>query len=231
MPSRDELDRLARAQSQLVTHARRELAGFVATLPADPAAAARAVEEFFPALVRAYGDAGATVAAEWFEQTARGAARTTLAGAVPTEQARATARWASQALWLEEGGRAKALALLSGAAQRYVRKPGRQTIRLSAERSGARFARVTDGDACAFCVMLAGRGAVYSTRETAGDLDDYHDDCGCEAIAVWSDDDLPEGYDPEALYGLYLSARGATERKWPSTKDILAAMREMHGMR
>lgn len=228
MPSRDELNRLSQAQGRLVTAARRELAAFVATLPADPARATRAVEDFFPALVRAYGDAGAAVAAEWFEQTARGAAKVTLAGAIPEAQARSTARWASQALWLEEGGRAKALALLTGAAQRYVRQPGRQTVRLSAERSGARFARVTDGDASAFCVLVAGRGPIYATRATAGEFDDYHDSCGCEIVPVWSDDDLPEGYDPDALFALYQSAR---DEAGGSTKAILAAMRQQHGMR
>lgn len=228
MPSRDELNRLSRAQGDLVAKARRELAGFVTTLPADPARAAREIERFFPALVRAYGDAGAAVAAEWFEGTAKGGARVVVAPAIARAQAEATARWAARNLFLEEGGTAAALRLLLGATQRYVRQPGRQTIRLSAERSGARFARVTDGSECAFCVMLAGRGPVYGSRATAGDFDDYHDDCECEVVSVWSDEDLPEGYDPDALYALYKSAR---DEAGGSTKAVLAAMRQQHGMR
>jgi FAD/FMN-containing dehydrogenase len=228
MPSRDELNRLSQAQNELVAAARRELTAFVGTLPADPARAAREIERFFPALVRTYGDAGAAVAAEWFEQTAKGTSRVVLGSAVAQAQAEATARWAARNLFLEESGSATALRLLLGATQRYVRQPGRQTIRRSAERSGARYARVTDGSACAFCALLAGRGAVYETRATAGDFDDYHDDCGCEITAVWSDDDLPEGYDPEALFALYQSAR---DEAGGSTKAILAAMRRQHGMR
>ena len=33
------------------------------------------------------------------------------------------------------------------------------------------------------------------------------------------------------LYGLYMSGRSAVGKKFPSTAEILAAMREMHGMR
>jgi len=38
----------------------------------------------------------------------------------------------------------------------------------SAGYAGSRWRRVTDGNPCAFCAMLAGRGPVYLTRESAG---------------------------------------------------------------
>ena len=35
--------------------------------------------------------------------------------------------------------------------------------------------------ACDWCLMLAGRGAVYSSRDAAGGDDPYHDNCKCDA--------------------------------------------------
>jgi hypothetical protein len=66
--------------------------------------------------------------------------------------------------------------------------------------------RVTDGDPCSFCAMLASRGAVYSTREAAGGTDarldadkvqpgvdplsfaseQWHNGCGCAVVPVFT---------------------------------------------
>jgi hypothetical protein len=39
--------------------------------------------------------------------------------------------------------------------------------------------RVTSANPCKFCSMLAGRGAVYLTAETAGENNRFHDHCSC----------------------------------------------------
>ena len=41
--------------------------------------------------------------------------------------------------------------------------------------------RVPEARACDFCLMLATRGAVYRTAQTAGDGNDYHRHCRCDA--------------------------------------------------
>lgn len=51
--------------------------------------------------------------------------------------------------------------------QRYAMEPFRETVRLSAFAAGNGFARVPNAGACAFCLMLASRGAVYYSREEA----------------------------------------------------------------
>ena len=52
---------------------------------------------------------------------------------------------------------------------------------------GIRFARVPSGtETCTFCRMLASRGFVYWSRETAGELDHFHRGCDCRVVA--SDD-------------------------------------------
>jgi hypothetical protein len=42
--------------------------------------------------------------------------------------------------------------------------------------------RVPEPKACDFCLMLASRGAVYHTAATAGDGNDYHRHCRCDAV-------------------------------------------------
>lgn len=45
--------------------------------------------------------------------------------------------------------------------------------------SGVRWARVPDIGACNFCMMLATRGAVYLSRESAAGKGGYHSHCRC----------------------------------------------------
>lgn len=210
MPSRRDLNRLGDSQAALVAAARRELERFLLNLPSDPVLIRRELEEFFPLLVQAYGDAGMTVAADWFERTAPSPGRAVVVpgSPVPAAQARATAEWAARQYAAGELAR-----VLAGPLQRYLLRPGRDTLRLSAAASGAGWARVPRGaKTCAFCLMLASRGAVYESERTARyaqDGDRYHDLCNCQPTPVWSPDDYPEGYDPDALYDEYRAARAA----------------------
>ena len=76
-----------------------------------------------------------------------------------------------------------------------------------------RFARVPQGEkTCDFCLMLASRGPVYLTAESAGALTKYHSGCDCKVIPFWGTvADGPsrrrgmsiEGYDPDAYYRQY----------------------------
>lgn len=84
-----------------------------------------------------------------------------------------------------------ALRDVSGAAGRHVLDAGRETVDdlAWADDHAVGWARVTDGDPCAFCAMLSGRGFVYISRATAerttirskkrGPGREYHDGCGC----------------------------------------------------
>ena len=65
---------------------------------------------------------------------------------------------------------------------------------------GVRFARVPMGPTnCDLCIMLASRGFVYLSKESAGEFDQYHPHCDCRIIPSYGDATL-EGYDP----GYYL---------------------------
>jgi hypothetical protein len=70
------------------------------------------------------------------------------------------------------------------AAMRHTLEGGRDTITATVRADPAvrGFRRVTSGDACKFCSMLAGRGAVYSA-DTARFA--AHDGCSCSAEPVY----------------------------------------------
>jgi hypothetical protein len=75
----------------------------------------------------------------------------------------------------------KALLASAGATTRLIADAGRSTVRknvLNDDQAEA-WRRVTDGHPCEFCAMLAGRGAVYKSADTAGEGDPYHDHCLC----------------------------------------------------
>lgn len=86
------------------------------------------------------------------------------------------------------------LASASRSAGRLVLAGGRDTVEQAAraDPTVTRWQRITDGDPCEFCAMLAGRGAVYLSERTASgtdkrelaDLARYHDGCGCTVAPV-----------------------------------------------
>jgi hypothetical protein len=79
-----------------------------------------------------------------------------------------------------------ALVESSGAAMRHVIEGSRQATLAVVREDPAttRYMRVTDGDPCYFCAMLASRGPVYLNRTTASFR--AHDHCACTAEPVFA---------------------------------------------
>jgi hypothetical protein len=85
-----------------------------------------------------------------------------------------------------------------GSAARHVLTGGRETHLelVHADPEAIGWMRVTDGDPCAFCAMLSSRGPRYKSQASASVVVDpkarralgeqYHDNCGCTAEAVYS---------------------------------------------
>lgn len=97
------------------------------------------------------------------------------------------------------------------------------------EDDGVRFARVPQGvHTCAFCIMLAGRGFVYASKETAGKFDKYHNDCDCRIVASWGEDSSVENYDSTEYEDMYRSARQNANSG--NASIILSYMRSMYGL-
>lgn len=79
--------------------------------------------------------------------------------------------------------------IVAGTADQGVMVQGRnveEDVRLHDKRVKAYY-RVTGSNPCAFCAMLASRGAVYYSKASAGGTPEtaYHLNCHCRAIAIW----------------------------------------------
>ena len=76
-----------------------------------------------------------------------------------------------------------------------------------------RFARVPTGEkTCDFCIMLASRGPVYLTEESAGAFTKFHAHCDCKVVPFWRTKAngwarrkgvTLEGYNPDEYYRQY----------------------------
>ena len=109
----------------------------------------------------------------------------------------------------------RAGATLSGTASRLALEGGRsvvaETVKDDADAIG--WMRITDADPCSWCAMMASRGAVYKSAETAGRAKDsrfvgegefkWHDHCGCGAVPVFHEND-PRLDHADHLYDLWL---------------------------
>lgn len=210
-------------QANIVRLAELELRAFYATLDtSDALATVRALEMFLPELIRAYGDIGASVAADFYAELRAGSVggrfSPRLASPVPLEQATISTKWAVGPLFGGTGTEA-ALSNLLDVTDRLIKQQGRNTIWYNAGRdpAGAKYARVPSGtETCTYCLMLASRGAVYSSEKAADGLHKFHGGCDCAIVPVWTDDDLgtlknDAGYDADVYYDKWQDALAAEE--------------------
>ena len=104
--------------------------------------------------------------------------------------------------------RENTLASLSGSVTRLVLDGGRQTVLESslADSQVVSWMRVTSGEPCPFCAMLASRGPAYTSRESAVGVtgrsgrprgnrqigESYHDNCVCSIEPYYEGSTMPE---------------------------------------
>jgi hypothetical protein len=157
------------------------------------------------ALVDQYGRASASLAADYYDAE-RVASRVTgqftvpLLDPPPTEQVEESLRWATKDLWPRDPDAPSttpaqlepldvrldaAETKAENAAQKLVTGTGRGTIIRAVQKDpqAVGWARAAPPGACAFCAMLATRGMVYRSEETA----DFraHDSCNCGVTPVY----------------------------------------------
>lgn len=231
---RSDVDRYARAANDIANEAVKDLdqvLDLVADLPLEEAIAE--LQAILPDLVDYHGETLAAVAAEWYEQLrdAEGLFTATLADSYSAEQIQGTVKYAGK--FLAAGDQAAARQLLAGAMQRWIMYSGRETVarNVRLDPSKPRFARVPVGETCAWCDMLASRGWVYHSKETAGINGGYHDHCNCQIVPSWDAGKAHlEGYDPDDLYEKYMAARQELEAEgWlsPSDAEVAAWMQKL----
>lgn len=126
-----------------------------------------------------------------------------------------------------------ALTKFAGMARRQAMMGGRLTVAATAgrDRKAVGWRRVTDGNPCAFCAMLASRGPVYRDAAAADGLM-YHAHCGCSAEPAYSHAWEPTP-DEERFFDAYGKARAevAPNGKAINTKELLSVMRRNGGFR
>lgn len=247
MATRAEVTRAAEHQQAIAAAAVAAVAAWwQAQELANVGAVAGELADVLVGIVETYDAASASEAAERYdlwraEAGASGAFEAVPAEGVGPEHIRESVGYALLPLGGDEPNPQKALDRVTTATQRFVRQAGRDTIADNAERDPrGHWVRVPTGDeTCAFCLILASRGATparYSTRESAlyrRNGRKYHNDCDCTAVPVWSEADYPEGYDPEELYSRYARARDeVTAPGHPiDLREVTATMREAYGLK
>lgn len=188
--------------------------------------------EFLPPLAEQYTVASAEISAAWYEDLRAEAVGGTFfartVGAVEAERVTALARYAVSPLFGQSSS--SVLSLLSGGLQRLVADSGRDTVsrNAAADRVRVGWQRVPRPGCCAFCAMLASRGAVYKSDVTAGLNSKYHDFDRCVVAPVFSGDTFSDEVRGQflAVYEPVRTASGAV-----STTATLAEMRSAHGLK
>lgn len=188
-----------------------------------------------PDLTGVYASAVGLVAVEWYESLRRDSGVRSSFAAVTADppgprQLEEIVRWGVAPMAPGDGfvgDRAAAFAHVAGSVERTVLDVDRQTQVVNARRDPARprFARDTAADACAWCAMLATRGAAYRSAESASAS---HDHCKCVPVPEFPDNPYqpPDHYAAfEDAYTRATLAVGGAGRQ--DVKPILAHMRTL----
>lgn len=180
---------LRRGQQELSRMAANDLAALWRQI-SNAAEAQIALNDVLPSLIQSYGEAAATLAADWYDEARLvaqvGGSFTAIPADIVESGDRALAGWAlSKGTDLDS-----VLALVTGGLDRRILDFSRQTVMGSALADPAAdgWQRVGVGDNCKFCAMLIGRGAVYSA---AGADFASHDWCNCAAAPAFTGQPRP----------------------------------------
>ena len=192
MVDASEVVRLRTATDAIARTVVEDLTAFLRKLgyASDPIMARDAMIYYAQQLVQDRGTIAAQAAADWFDvnRSRFGATRTfTATLRVPTDtpvKIDATIRRALNYVLTDTPSEADFERAVVSHAEQYTRDAATNTIRAnSLEDPDSRgWIRDPNPGACDFCLMQAGRGAVY-TRATAGFKS--HTGCSCVAVPVW----------------------------------------------
>jgi len=218
-----------RSLQQVSTLADRELAVIYSGLPKSPGAALAMLIDQLPALTSKYGDVAATIAVDWYEAVREAAGAGGYYAGLTTPdldpgKAIMIAKWGAAPLF-EAGDLARSQSLISGASQRLITNQARETVMINADKDKAatgRWARDARASGCAFCLMIASRGPVYTSQDV-GDFN-AHDSCYCIAVPDFNDYEEPPHV--AEFRESYNSARASVGGR---TSDILSELRTTTG--
>ena len=151
-----------------------------------------------------YDEAAASLAAEWYDETVvagHGKLKSAITGTVSDRKGLIAAvhyQAGKYGCGDVEGFAGSCGEYAANSAMQSVNRAVLENAERDAEH-GVRYARICVGGACAFCLMLGSRGAVYWSRESAGENGRYHRRCRCKIVAGQGSGPIVEGYDPQAI--------------------------------
>lgn len=241
MISRADFDAYNRDVENLVSYAGKQTAAQIAAWikinpDASIAECREMAKETMDGMVQISSESAATLAAEWYDKQARKAHAKLPEAITETTYNKETIDKVAhyQARKLIDGdikGFADACAEL---VENQTKQNLNNTILANAKRDkkkGVRFARVPTGsETCAFCYMLASRGAVYHTREKAGEQNHFHRRCDCKIVPGFEDDkfaEVVEDYDPKGMCDRMALIEKQTGLKFSNKEDLSALSKEM----
>lgn len=241
MIPRADFDAYCSATSNLVRMAEDECLNQVSTWlgqhhDATVAEKRAAASEILDGISQRYGDAAATLAAEWYDVQAEAAhaklesalTETTWSPTAVDKVARYQARLLKDG---DDSGFANGCASWAG---NVIRTSLNATVLANARRDrryGVRFARVPTGrETCPWCYMLSSRGAVYYSRRSAGEQAHWHRNCDCKIVPGFENDpdaEVVEGYDPKGMRSRMGQIQRETGLSFAETRDSAALKRSL----
>lgn len=247
MMSRGEFDEYVNSLNYITEEARTRFANDVWAvweLTRDVDLLRDAISMFGASYAQTYGSVASMMAADLWERIYYNDTGEHMSADVDggewDEAMEATADWMLRDGIEDDAQAADAIRRANDRMARYVMAGARLTMTRNTRRAyergarKARWARIPTGpETCAFCIMLASRGFVYLSEESAGGLDPdhYHDNCDCQVVAGFSDDSAVDGFDHTELYDMYLAAREYDDHGRVDLSATLANMRQRYGFR
>jgi hypothetical protein len=173
MTTMADIEAYRRGSSDLTALALREVNDVLSFLgDANPVTVRNSLIQLLPEIVGPYITASGELAATWYEDlrssSVGGTYYATASGELNQARINSLVRYGVKPLFGQSSS--TVLSLIGGGVQRMVSGAGRATIADNASRDRVRvgFARIARPDACAFCGMLASRGAEYASEASAG---------------------------------------------------------------
>lgn len=153
-----------------------------------------------------YGDAIGELSCQMYEATA--IAQSVI---VPAAEPAKTPEYGEVAKAVH-GTMKQSLILVPSTIGRLVKQVGADTTLKNAERDGAQFAWVPNGDTCAFCITLASRGWQNISKNTLrnGHAEHIHANCDCQYAVRFDRESGIAGYDPDEYLEMYNKSEGNT---------------------
>ena len=161
------------------------------------------LKQGIPSIINSGAEGASALAAQWYESVYAESAA--MPKPIGLDRIEGAVGWSMSAMFNQADIDRSMLTLLE-VVESMVIGQGKNTISASGKANGRRFARIPSGPStCEWCMMLASRGYVYTSAESARLNGNGHDACLCSIVP--EDNTTVSGYDPADLYKIWQEIR------------------------